>query len=534
MAAPGQALPESLVELMARRRRATPDAAYFSVFGHEISYGQLWQTSLRYAGGLARAGIGEGDKVCLVFPTCAEFFYAFFGILHLGAVPVPLYPTLGIDAMANIFRNCEARTVVCFDWFGESVEASRAGAANVTRLLLASDLEGGDPPAACPTARPEDVAFIQYTSGSTSQPRGVVLSHANVLATMSFMAESAGVTARDTVVSWLPLYHDMGLIGCCFTPPLVGARLILLPPDLRNPRHWLETLTAERATFTVSPDFGYRNCVRNVKDVAGLDLRSLKMALSGAEPVRLGTIRTFEEKFGLKNILAPCYGLAEATLAVSIWPRGEPVRLDPSGRHLSVGRPCTGVSVAIRDGDAELPAGREGEILVKSPGVMQGYYNNPGLTREVLTPDGWLRTGDLGFLDAQGYLYITGRLKDVIIVGGENIHPADVEELDEVDGVRYSAAIGIDSDRLGTQRLYVVAEVRDAEADHDRFSHLARDIVQRVRLGRGHRPARVLLVKPQAIPKTSSGKIQRSRLIQLIAGGEFKEQILHATGLHKE
>ena len=535
MTEPRHALPETLVELMSWRQRTTPETAYFTVFGNEISYGQFWQSSLGYAGSLARAGIGQGDKVCLVFPTCAEFFYTFFGILHLGAVPVPIYPTLGIDAMANIFRNCDARTVVCFDWFRESVEASRAGAANVKSLLLASDLEGGDAPPALPTARPEDVAFIQYTSGSTSHPRGVVLSHYNVLATMGFMAEAAGITARDTVVSWLPLYHDMGLIGCAFTPPLVGARLILLPPDLRNPREWLETLTRERATFTVSPDFGYRNCVRNVKDASGLDLSTLKMALSGAEPVRPSTIRAFEEKFGLKNILAPCYGLAEATLAVAIWPRGEPIRLDPSGHYLSVGRPCTGVAVTIREDDADLPAGREGEILVKSPGLMQGYYNSPQLTREVLTPDGWLRTGDLGFLDAQGYLYITGRIKDVIIVGGENIHPADVEELvDEVAGVRYSAAVGIDSERLGTQRLYVVAEVRDTEADHEGFSHLARDIVQRVRLGRGHRPARVLLVKPQAIPKTSSGKIQRSRLAQMIAGGEFRDQVLHATGLHKE
>ena len=532
---PIRTLPPSLTELMGWRARTSPDTAYFTVFGNEISYAQLWQSSLGYAGSLARAGVGQGDKVCLVFPTCAEFFYAFFGILHLGAVPVPLYPTLGIDAMASVFRNCEARAVVCFDWFRESVATSRAGAANVKSLLLASELEGGDPPRALPAARGEDVAFIQYTSGSTSQPRGVVLSHENVLATMSFMAAAAGITARDTVVSWLPLYHDMGLIGCSFTPPLVGARLILLPPDLRNPREWLETLTRERATFTVSPDFGYRNCVRNVKDVGGLDLSALKMALSGAEPVRLSTIRAFEEKFGLKNIVAPCYGLAEVTLAVAIWPRGEPLRLDPSGRHLSVGRPCAGVSVTIRDGDADLPAGREGEILVKSPGLMLGYYNNLELTRQVLTADGWLRTGDLGLLDAQGYLYITGRIKDLIIVGGESIHPADVEELvDEVAGVRYSAAVGIDSERLGTQRLYVVAEVRDTNADHKGFSRLAREIVQRVRLGRGHRPARVLLVKPQAIPKTSSGKIQRSRLTQMIAAGEFRDQVLHATGLHKE
>ena len=528
MTEPRRVLPETLIELMSWRQRTTPETTYFTVFGNEISYGQFWQSSLGYAGSLARAGISQGDKVCLVFPTCAEFFYTFFGILHLGAVPVPLYPTLGIDAMANIFRNCEAKAVVVFDWFRESVEASRAGAANVKRLLLASDLEGGDPPRQLPAARGEDVAFIQYTSGSTSQPRGVVVSHYNVLATMSFMAEAAGVTARDTVVSWLPLYHDMGLIGCSFTPPLVGARLILLPPDLRNPRHWLETLTAERATFTVSPDFGYRNCVRNVKDATGLDLSSLKMALSGAEPVRLGTIRAFEEKFGLKDIVAPCYGLAEATLAVAIWPRGEPVRLDPSGRHLSVGRSCTGVSVTIRDGDADLPAGLEGEILVKSTGLMQGYYNNPEATARVLLPGGWLRTGDLGFRDKDGFLYVTGRLKDLIVLGGANVLPADVEEaVDTVEGVRYSAAVGLDSERTGTQRLHVVVEVRGDAAAPDEHHRLVREIVNRVHAATGHRPARVLLVRPSTIPKTSSGKIQRSRLVQMLQAGELGAQLVH-------
>jgi acyl-CoA synthetase (AMP-forming)/AMP-acid ligase II len=513
---------------MRRRARDNPDGTYFTLFDQPVTYGQLWETSHRYAAGLAKAGVGQGDKVCLVLPTCAELFYTFFGIMWLGAVPVPLYPTLGVEATANVFRDSEARAVVTIDWFRESVEEARAGALNVTRLLTPSDLEVAESPPPLPTLREEDIAFIQYTSGSTGHPRGVVLTHENILATSRSLTEAAGFTAADPRESGLPHYHAMGLNGCAFGPPYLGARLILLPPDLKNPRQWLETMTRERATFTVSPDFGYRNCVRNVKDVAGLDLSSLKMALSGAEPVRMSTIRDFEEQFGLKNIVAPCYGLAEATLAVSIWPRGEPVRLDPSGRFLSVGRPCPGVSVKITEGDAELPAGREGEILVKSPGLMQGYYRNPEATRQVLMPDGWLRTGDLGFVDRDGCLYVTGRLKDVIIVGGENIGPADIEELvDQVPGIRYSGAVGVDSERLGTQRLYVVAEVRDPTTDHDTLSHLTREIVQRVHEGRGHRPARVLLVKPRTIPKTSSGKIQRARLAQMIVGNELGDQLLH-------
>jgi len=345
------------------------------------------------------------------------------------------------------------------------------------------------------------------------------------------MAEAAQLTRDDVVVSWLPLYHDMGLIGCAFTPPWNGAPLHLLPPDLKNPRVWLEMVSRVGATFTVSPDFGYRNCVRNIGDTTGLDLSSLKQALSGAEPVRLSTIEAFESKFGVQNIITPCYGLAEATLAVAIWPRRTPLRLDSSGKFLSVGQPCRGVRVRIMDGLDEVKPGVEAEICVQSPGVMQGYYNNPEATAQVLSPDGWLRTGDLGFLDAEGYLYVTGRLKDVIILGGENVIPADIEEIvDRVPGVRYSAAVGLESERTGTQRLHVVAEVREQAGDAPTLSRLVREIVQRVREGRGHRPARVLLVRPGTIPKTSSGKIQRSRLGEMIARDELAPSVLHASG----
>ena len=524
-------MPATLTELMGGRAARDPDTPYFHLFDDVVPYGRLWRESARYAAGLRRAGIDRGDKVCLIYPTCAEFFFTFFGALRLGAIPVPLYPTLGVEATAGIFRDSEAKAVVTIGWFRQGVEESQAAAANVRHVLEPSDLEVDDPPPPFPAASTDDTAFIQYTSGSTARPRGVVLSHANVVRTVEFMAEAAQLTRDDVVVSWLPLYHDMGLIGCAFTPPWDGAPLYLLPPDLKNPRVWLELVTRVRATFTVSPDFGYRNCVRNIADTGGLDLSSLKQALSGAEPVRPSTIEAFESKFGVQNLITPCYGLAEATLAVAIWPRQTPLRLDSSGKFLSVGQPCRGVRVRIMDGPDEVKPGVEAEICVASPGVMQGYYNNPEATAQVLSPDGWLRTGDLGFLDAEGYLYVTGRLKDVIIVGGENVVPADVEEIvDHVPGVRYSAAVGVDSARTGTQRLHVVAEVREQAGDAESLSRLVREIVQRVREGRGHRPARVLLVRPGTIPKTSSGKIQRSRLAEMIARDELAESLLHASG----
>jgi acyl-CoA synthetase (AMP-forming)/AMP-acid ligase II len=522
----------TLTEMIRRRTALSPDRPYFTLFDDTVVYGRLWRESGRYAAGLARAGVQPGDKVALIYPTCAEFFYTFLGALRAGAVPVPLYPTLGVEGTAAILRDAEAVAVATVGWFRKGVDASVALASRVRAVLEPVELECDAAAPVVPDADPDDLAFLQYTSGSTGAPRGVMLTHANVVATIHFMAEAAGLTPDDRVVSWLPLYHDMGLIGCAFTPPLTGTPLWLLPPDLRSPRQWLELVTRVRATFTVSPDFGYRNCVRNVRDTSDLDLTSLKAALDGAEPVRASTIEAFETHFGIKNVIAPCYGLAEATLAVAIWPRGLPLRRDGSGRHLSVGRPCRGVSVRIvapvgDEGGAdapELPAGTEGEIAVRSPGVMKGYYNNPDATARVLSADGWLRTGDLGFVDAEGYLFVTGRLKDVIILGGTNVLPADVEDIvDGVPGVRYSAAVGVESERLGTQRLHVVAEMRGETTAHP---EIVREIVARVHRARGHRPARVLLVVPGTIPKTSSGKIQRSRLASMIQAGELDDRLV--------
>jgi acyl-CoA synthetase (AMP-forming)/AMP-acid ligase II len=526
----------TLTEVMARRAALTPDAQYFHVYGETVTYARLWAQSERYAGGLAQAGVRPGDRVALIYPTCAEFFYAFFGALRLGAIPVPLYPTLGVDATASVFNNAGAVTVATIGWFRTGVEASVAKAPGLRSILEPVDLDVAAPPPRVEPAGPDDLAFLQYTSGSTAEPRGVMLTHHNVVQTMRFMAEAAGLDGSERVVSWLPLYHDMGLIGCAFTPPLTGTPLWLLPPDLRNPRQWLELITEIRATFTVSPDFGYRNCIRNVRDTTGLDLTSLRAALSGAEPVRMSTIAAFERHFGLENVIAPCYGLAEATLAVAIWPLGKPLRTDPSGRFVGVGWPCRGVSIRIlppREDDAAaldvpLPAMDIGEICVKSPGVMRGYYDNPEATARVLSADGWLRTGDLGFLDDEGCLYVTGRLKDLMILGGENVVPHDIEEIvDHVAGIRYSAAVAVDSERTGTQRLHVIAEVRDESAPPETYHRLVTDIVKRVHDERGHRPARVHLVRGGTIPKTSSGKIQHARLGQMLGEGALRERLVY-------
>jgi acyl-CoA synthetase (AMP-forming)/AMP-acid ligase II len=522
----------TLPALIERRAKAEPEGLYFTLFGTPLTAARLHATSLRYAGALRERGFGPGDKVAIILPTCEEFFFTFFGALAVGAVPVPLYPTLAPELKARILRDAEAQGIVTIDWFRADVEAARAEAPDVRHLLTPDALETATPVAARIRDDEDSVCFLQYTSGSTSVPRGVVLSHGNVMWTVRMMVEAVGVTPDDRLVSWLPLYHDMGLIGLAFGALYTGARLALLPPDLRDPRPWLEAITEHRAQVTVAPDFGYRNCVRHVHDTTGLDLSSLRMALSGAEPVRLSTIRAFQERFGVGDIFSPAYGLAEATLAVAVWPHGRPVRTDPTGRFVSVGPPCRGVRVEIAapDGPGRARPGEVGEILVQSPGVMQGYHRDPEATAQVLR-DGWLHTGDLGFLDAEGYLFITGRIKDVIIVSGLNVAPSDVEEAaDHVAGIRYSAAIGTESERTGTQRLHVVAEVRGDGLTPEELSRIAHDITQAVHRQCGLRPARVLLVQPQTIPKTSSGKIQRSALAAMVADGRVASRTLHHTG----
>ena len=522
----------TLPALIERRAETEPKGLYLTLFGTPLTAARLHATSLRYAGALRERGLGPGDKVAIILPTCEEFFFTFFGALAIGAVPVPLYPTLDPELKARVLRSSEARAIVTIDWFRTDIQAARAEAPDVRHLLTPDVLETATAVAAPFRAAEDSVCFLQYTSGSTSAPRGVVLSHENVMATVRMMVDAVGVTPTDWLVSWLPLYHDMGLIGLAFGALYTGARLALLPPDLRDPRPWLEAITEHRAQVTVSPDFGYRNCLRHVRDTAGLDLSSLRMALSGAEPVRLSTIRAFQERFGVGDIFAPAYGLAEATLAVAVWPHGQPVRTDPTGSFVSVGPPCRGVRVEIAapDGPGRARPGEVGEILVQSPGVMQGYYRDPDATARALR-GGWLHTGDLGFLDAQGYLFVTGRIKDVIIVRGQNVVPTDIEEAaDHVAGVRYSAAIGIESERTGTQRLHVIAEVRGDGLASDDLSRIAHDVTQAVRRRSGLRPARVLLVRPQTIPKTSSGKIQRAALAAMVAEGRVADRVLHHTG----
>ncbi len=524
----------TLVDLLALRARAAPSGVWFDLFDEPMSYGRLWELSRRYGANLAAAGVRPGDRVAILLPTCTEFFATFFGTMALGGVPVPLYPTYGPAELASIFAHAAPRAAVTIGWFESAVRRAQASAPELVRILEPDELERpGAPEPAWPTLDGEETAFLQYTSGSTGQPKGVDLPHRSLLANIRAFVEAVQAQPGEPVVSWLPLYHDMGLIGLGFGTLYAGCRLYLLPPDLRNPRQWLELVTRTRATLTASPDFGYRNCLRNIHDLSGLDLSSLRIAFTGAEPIRPETVRQFEARFGLRNVLAPAYGLAEATLAVALGELRAPIRVDPSGRFVGVGRPMPGVEVAIWEDGPEgrsgrvLGPGEVGEIVVRTPAAMRGYYRDPESTAHAFR-SGWLHTGDLGYLEPDGYLFVVGRQKNLLIVRGENLMPIDIENVvDSVPGVRYSAAVGVQSERLGTQRLVVVAEVRDPDAGPEAASALVRAIVTAIRRVRGFRPSRVLLVRPGTIPKTTSGKIQHARLAGMVAEGLLGDAVVH-------
>jgi acyl-CoA synthetase (AMP-forming)/AMP-acid ligase II len=504
---------QNLLDTVALRANLEPEEPWFHVYGQTVTFRQLWERSLTYAANLVHAGVSRGDRVCLLLPTCEEFFYAFWGSMAAGAIPVPLYPTLGAEPLGNIFRDSGAKVTVAIDWFLPEIRKAQERAPAMREVVPPEDLSRHRDRVEIAGLASDDLALIQYTSGSTGQPKGVMLTHRNLLANIRMFVDYVKAAPGEVAVSWLPLYHDMGLIGLTMGGLYAGLDLYLLPPDLRNPRAWLEAVTELRATITASPDFGYRNCLRHIRDTSGLDLTSLRASFTGAEPIRAETVREFEERFGLKNVLVPAYGLAEATLAVSIGDLDAPLRLDPTGKWPSVGRPLNGLKARIGDG---CRAGEIGEIMVSGPTLMQGYYQDPEATREVLK-DGWLGTGDLGFLDDGGYLYVTGRKKDIIILAGENLAPHDVESVvDELPEIRYSAAVGIDDERLGTQRLVVVAEVREAEMPTDQASQLLKTISASIHAAQGFRPGQVLLVQKGTIPKTTSGKIQHARLVELI------------------
>ncbi len=517
---------QTLIEMLAARSERQPDETAFRHAGRATSFGELWRSIGRFAACLRRRGLAPGDRVVLALANGEEFFTAFYGVQRAGGVAVPIFPNSGAERLLGLAGLCGARlAVVASSGQKRAQQARRARQAGLTVLTAADAVASrNDPPDDdFPPVVPEDLSYLQYTSGSTGNPKGVRITHAMATANVEQLIAGMGITEREVFVSWLPVYHDMGLVLMTMVPFYLGAKLVLLPVSLTRVQHWLEAIERHRGTFTAAPDFAYRLCLRRIRQPRSYDLSSLRVALDAAEPVRARTVAELEATFGLTGVVAPGYGLAEATVGVSMWSPGRPVKVDGRG-FVSVGKPFPGIDVAIvrgsehggeRDGERggeRASTGVVGEIAIRGSASTPGYYRNPEATAKLFWRGDYLLTGDLGYLDADGDLFIVGRAKNVIIHAGRNVAPQEIEEIvDRIAGVRTVAAVGVDRGRTEGEQVYVFAEVRGHRSSEARQA-TAVEIVRALHSGLGFRPGRVYLLRPRAVPRTDNGKIRHAAL----------------------
>ena len=513
---------------------------------------ELVAAAERAACGLIRAGVEPGDRVGIMAQTTPSIFMALLGCWAAGAVAVPLpLPMRAVDPSSFIEQSRKRLEKVGTKLLvlPGALMPMVGGMGEGMKIVAAEELEceGDVPPA--PSTR-EDIAMVQFTSGSTSEPRGVILSHGNILANARSINRKIKVCSSDRVVSWMPLYHDMGLIGFVITAISESGSLILMSPQrfVADPSLWMKTISDHKATITGGPNFAFALTCRILRSGAAgeLDLSSLRLALNGAEPVDHEVMKEFVragEPYGLKpEVPYPVYGLAEATLAVTFPHPGKRYRLDYVSRNgieeggkaipaepdaegtrtlVSLGNPLDGVEVSVVKQDGTEAGEREvGEVCVRGASIMQGYWGDAAATAETLL-GGKLRTGDLGYL-ADGELYLVGRMKDMVIIGGRNLFPEDVERCaEQVSGIRKGNAVAFGvTTRRGRERLVLVGETRLSCSDAAKEAALAVSSAVREEIGVPVRE--VVLVTAGSLPKTSSGKKRRFLCRDLYLGKKLQ------------
>jgi fatty-acyl-CoA synthase len=509
----------------------------------------------RRAAFLAAAGLAKGERVALLLPENHEFVLTFLGASVGGFVPVPMYPQATfkaidayLDILAHIVEAADARVLVAMEQNRDVVDklALRPEMAGRRVLFAPEAFAGAPPPFEPPVVSPEDLCFLQFTSGSTSKPKGVMVTHANLVANATAFLGPHGLnrTPEDVGVSWLPLFHDMGLIGFVLGTLIVDLPVVLMPTAqfARMPRLWLELISKHRGTITYAPNFAYQLVTKRVReaDLASLDLSSLRIAGCGAEPIRARTLAEFAERFAPAGFdasaLLPSYGMAESCLAITFHRRGTPMkvdRVDPAAMRDGGATPAAAgdesalelVSCGVPFPEHELrvvderghdvPERRVGEVLARGPSVTPGYFQNDEATAAALR-DGWLHTGDLGYL-ADGELYVCGRLKDLIIINGANHYPQDLEwAVGELEGVRRGNVCAFSVMRDGTEQLVILAEANRGDA-----ARLRKEIARTVYTDFGLQVAEVVISPVGTLPKTSSGKHQRRKTKLLFELGEL-------------
>lgn len=536
-----------------------------------LSYAELLRYGQRAAAALSAAGVNSGDRVLLLLPTGVGWLTAFWGCQLLGAIPVPLIPPWSVDQLmmqgeriAEIARICGAAAVVIEPQLRRVLEATRSAAVEplrALRQLTPSDLFSGDEKSLtlC-LSNADDPAFIQFTSGSTAEPKGVVISQRAALANCDFIGTRLAVDEHDVGCSWLPLFHDMGLIGHILTPLRFRVPSVLLPPEVfaRQPRTWFEVLTRYQATVTTAPNSAYDLCAGKIsdRDIAQLDLSRLRIAMCGAEPILPATLRRFARRFagvGFRELsFMPVYGLAEATLAVTLGVPDKAPRVERLDRRtleeqryaaslatageedslengqdakvevVSVGRPIAPDSLRIvDDAGRPLPERQVGAIEAGGRSLMTEYFRNPSATSLTLK-DGFVSTGDLGFM-IDGELFVVGRTKEIIIKAGRTLHPYDIEAAaGSVEGIRKGrvVAFGVANAETGTEDVVVVGETKITEPK--RRKQLEQAVKVAVFASAAVRIDVLQLVPPGVLLKTSSGKLRRTAVRERFQSGTLR------------
>ena len=511
-----------------------------------ITYRDLQEEAGKVAAGLQDLGLQPGEPVSLILPTGRDYFFSFLGVQLAGGIPVPLYPptrwTSSGDHLRRhcaILNNCASPILVTVPEGRQLAQLLRSRVEPLREIAAVAELSTSTARYREPALHGGSTAFLQYTSGSTGYPKGVVLSHANLLNNIRAMGVTIEASSNDVFVSWLPLYHDMGLIGAWFGSFYYAMRLAIMPPTafVARPRRWFEAVHRHRGTLSAAPNFAYELCLGRIgpQDLEGIDLSSWRVAFNGAEPVHPETVERFCDRFEKcgfrRETMKPVYGLAECSVGLTFppLPRGpvydtvDRIRFTRTGharevagqdratqKFVACGMPLPGHEVRIVDaGSRELPERREGRVQFRGPSAASGYFRNAGETQKLFDGD-WLDPGDLGYI-AGGDLYITGRSRDVIIKAGRNIYPQELEQaVGAIAGVITCnvAVFGSEDRESGSEKLIVMAEVRTRKAEAlDRIrtevNALATELV-------GTPPDDIALVPPRSVLKTSSGKIRRA------------------------
>lgn len=564
-------MPSSLTTVMLQRKDAGNTGITFITGSNEavfVSYRSLYERALSCLGFLQQKGMQPGDELVLSVADNETFLVMFWAALLGGIIPVPLavaHHTENTRKLCQIWRILSNPFLLAcpqaLAGFRKSLGNPETAIEEIlyaSRIATTTDIAADHPNGKLHFSEPDHIAFVQFSSGSTGHPKGVTLTHRNLLTNIMAIIAGAGMTTADSTMSWMPLTHDMGMIGFHLTPLVRNIPQYIMPPELfvRNPFCWLQSLANYKATLTSSPNFGYRHLLNHVNadKLAQVDLSAVRLIFNGAEPISMELCRTFLTALapsGLSsNGMFTVYGLAEATLAVTFPALGSPlsgIRISRHflgiGQHIQVdgtagdveyanlGKPVSNCRIRITtENGATLEEGVVGYVHISGANVTAAYYNNPTATDEIIR-DGWLNTKDLGFM-LNGHLYITGRAKDIIFAGGLNFYAHDIEriaeELEETEAGKVAAS-AVPDPITETDALAIFVQYRKSVAD---FYSLSQSLKTLIAARLGIQPKYIVPVK--SIPKTTSGKLKRFQLAAYFREGTYNDVLEELDKLHDE